>query len=471
MRKVQSTASTRQAAIQRALDDLGCELHEVDIEIVDEGSKGFLGIGARDVEVIVRAEHLPDDGNYAEVDGDNIGNLASGEDYGQLTRTDIERKEANKNRNRNRNNRNRNDRGGSRNDNRGNSVRQDENRGNRVAQDENKGNRTPGSGKSSEEASSNRNGNNRNRNRNENRNNTKNKNEKSENKSNEKSEERSSNQNRNRNNRNRNNRNRNENKNEKRNVRKEEPRKERKEKTPRPKRRERTVPIDPVAAEALGKEAATFLQEIITQMGMESTVTSLVNEELDVVLNVVAEDSAILIGRKGRNLEAMQFIVNRIMLKGEENEIVDRIVVDVEGYIQRRRESLEEMALSMAARAKETGRSLRIKPLDAHERRIVHLVLEKDEELRTFSLGGSTLRRVVIVPNNEGQVKVKEENENADSASAEDSEAIETPETDAEVVVETPEVEEVAVAVDADREASAESDTDTDETAEDDDTK
>jgi spoIIIJ-associated protein len=212
------------------------------------------------------------------------------------------------------------------------------------------------------------------------------------------------------------------------------------------------VPIDPAAAEALGVESAAYLQEIITEMGMESTVTSHINEELDIVLEVAAEDSAILIGRKGRNLEAMQFLLNRIMLKGEENDVVDRIVVDVEGYIKRRRESLEEMALSMAARAKESGRSLRIKPLDAHERRIVHLVLEKDEDLRTFSLGGGALRRVVIIPENVGKVS-SDEAKDAD----EDVDDVET-DVDTDNAADAPEVQDAPEADDSESDVSEDAD-------------
>jgi spoIIIJ-associated protein len=414
MRKVQSTAPTRQAAIQKALDELGCELHEVDIEIVDEGSKGFLGIGAREVEVIVRAEHLPDDGSYAEIDEDNIGNLTSGVDYGSKTRSDLEARDSGRNRGRKRN------RGRNQNQNRGKGGNGDGNRGNRAPQEQ-------GNHEGSRGSQGGRDGGNRgargNRGRNEKRNEGRNEGQ-NENRS-EKRDEQTSDRNRNRN------RGENREQSGKRTEQNEQARSGREETAPRSKRRDRTTPIDPVAAEALGEESAVFLQEIITKMGMESTVTSKLDAEMDIVLEISAEDSAILIGRKGRNLQALQFIINRIMLKGDENDVVDRIVVDVEGYVQRHRESLEEMALSMAARAKESGRSYRIKPLDAQERRIVHLALEKDEEIRTFSLGGSALRRVVIVPNNEGRVEGPEgEGSDADGDTDVDVDVVESLESD-----------------------------------------
>jgi spoIIIJ-associated protein len=149
-----------------------------------------------------------------------------------------------------------------------------------------------------------------------------------------------------------------------------------------------------------GVEAATLLEEIIAKMGIAGTAAFVRSEDGSARINVSSEDSAILIGRKGRNLSAMQYLINRMISRGDTNENTERIVVDVEGYVDRRRESLEELARTMATRAKETQRNMRLKPLSPQERRIIHLTLQGDEEIRTFSLGESLFRSVVISPKN-----------------------------------------------------------------------
>ncbi|MCH8203940.1 MAG: Jag N-terminal domain-containing protein [Candidatus Hydrogenedentes bacterium] len=316
MRVADGMAATRKEAIQQALDELGVELHEVEIEVVDEGSKGFLGLGQRDVHVRVKAAHLPDDGS-AELEDDDRGNRIDAPEPtrkapqppGRVSR-----------------------RGGGR------PRRGGDGRGERAQ----KSQQQPHMVRSGKDTRRPRTA--------------------------------------------------------QREARREAPREAPRPSTPRPPRRERSTPVDMESAISLGKSAAALLEEIIEKMGMDATVMSSLNEDDNIVLDVTSDSSAILIGRKGRNLEALQFIMNRIVLQGDDAETVDRIVVDIEGYVRRRIENLEDMAYSMAKKAKATNRSIRLKPLDPQERRIVHLALEDDPEIRTFSLGNSMLRRVVIVP-------------------------------------------------------------------------
>jgi spoIIIJ-associated protein len=137
-------------------------------------------------------------------------------------------------------------------------------------------------------------------------------------------------------------------------------------------------------------------------MGIKAGVTGEVVEEDTLVLKVDSEDSAILIGRKGRTLSALQFLVNRMVAASEAGDLPDRIIVDVEGYLDRRRESLEDMAMHLADKAKQTGRNMRVKPLNPQERRIIHLKLQDDPDIRTFSLGESLYRSVIIAPKSGG---------------------------------------------------------------------
>ncbi|HIJ73577.1 MAG TPA: protein jag, partial [Candidatus Hydrogenedentes bacterium] len=156
-----------------------------------------------------------------------------------------------------------------------------------------------------------------------------------------------------------------------------------------------------VVAEGLpdekGPEAAPLLEEIIRLMGIEATVDCTLTDEGAAYLKVESSDSAILIGRKGRNLNAMQYLVNRMCQTGDEGA-ARRVIVDVEGYVDRRRNALEEMARRLARRAKESGRNMRVKPLNPQERRIIHMALQDDPDVRTFSLGNSLFRSVIIEP-------------------------------------------------------------------------
>lgn len=394
MRIVEATAKTRKDAIQKALDKLGCELDEVEIEILDEGSAGFLGIGQRDVHVRVKAPHLSG-GVIGEDDediiDDNIGNRIDGPPThqqqrsrvqtrrrgprgrgGQPMRGGLERRPqphlvrgpqpmsrgaggGERQQQRPRPNRDGDqDRGGYQNRDRDRdrprSGRPHEGGGNR--QPRGGGDRRPprGEGRGNREGRGGR--------------------------SHRQHEQRRPQQN---------------------------PAPSR----PKP-RKERTQPIDKDAAEALGKAAASLLEEILAKMDMPGTVGSSLNEDDNVVLDVTTEHGGMLIGRKGKNLESLQFLINRIFVSGDEKDTVDRILIDIEGYRKRRKEQLEEMARAMAEKVKTTGRALRLKPLDPQERRIVHLALESDPDVRTFSLGNSLHRRVVIAPANESGESAQE---------------------------------------------------------------
>lgn len=157
----------------------------------------------------------------------------------------------------------------------------------------------------------------------------------------------------------------------------------------------------PRLSEAEVASAASLLSEMVAKCGMEATVTSKVSDDGEVTLVVDSPDSALLIGRKGRNLEAMQYLLNRMIQSGETGEFPERILIDIEGYLDRRRTGLEEMAHRLADKARETGRRIRVKPLSPQERRIIHLTLENDPDVRTFSVGAAPSRCVVIAPKNE----------------------------------------------------------------------
>lgn len=143
--------------------------------------------------------------------------------------------------------------------------------------------------------------------------------------------------------------------------------------------------------------AIDIIKEILIYFDAEdSTIEEYEGEEKELIFDVVGDNLAMLIGRHGKTLEAMQYLVSAIVTKRMGYHYP--IVVDVEGYINRRKQKLIAMAKASAARAIRQKRFVSLRPMSAYERRIVHMALKDDKRVKTESEGIDPNRLVVIYP-------------------------------------------------------------------------
>ena len=141
--------------------------------------------------------------------------------------------------------------------------------------------------------------------------------------------------------------------------------------------------------------AKRTLEEILALIPVEATIAASGGEGR-INLSIQGDRSGLLIGRKGNTLDALQFLVNKIVSKALEKKI--DVVIDSENYRRRREDSLTEMALKMGDKAKRIKKPVTTNPMNPHDRRLVHLALKDDEHLETRSRGEGLLKRVVIIP-------------------------------------------------------------------------
>ena len=118
-------------------------------------------------------------------------------------------------------------------------------------------------------------------------------------------------------------------------------------------------------------------------------------DEAVISLDIEGEDLGILIGRRGETLSSLQYLVNLIVSRRLKSRV--GVVVDVEGYRQRRYESLRLLARRLADQVRSTGRSVTLEPMTAGERRIIHLELRDDPYVTTQSIGEGEARKVAIL--------------------------------------------------------------------------
>ncbi|WP_261429043.1 Jag family protein [Berryella wangjianweii] len=143
--------------------------------------------------------------------------------------------------------------------------------------------------------------------------------------------------------------------------------------------------------------AIAVLKDILKYFNIsEVTIDEYDGDEGELILDITGPDLAVLIGRHGRTLEALQFIVSAITVKNIGFRFP--VIVDIEGYKNRQRQKIEALARSAAAKAVKIHRSVKLRPMSPYERRIVHVALRDNERVRTASEGEGSARHVVVLP-------------------------------------------------------------------------
>ena len=160
-----------------------------------------------------------------------------------------------------------------------------------------------------------------------------------------------------------------------------------------PEKEEKLAEVEPQTKEACEK----FLKDVLKSMDMEVTLTSEIDEDGALSINMEGENMGILIGKRGQTLDSLQYLTNRVANKVQEGYV--RVKLDTENYRERRKETLENLAKNIAHKVKRTKRSVSLEPMNPYERRIIHSALQGDKYISTHSEGEEPYRRVVVTLN------------------------------------------------------------------------
>ncbi len=157
------------------------------------------------------------------------------------------------------------------------------------------------------------------------------------------------------------------------------------------------------------ERAEKFLRQIFESMHLEVSIEKVRGEEA-YTLNLTGEDLGILIGKHGQTLDSLQYLVNLAANHGlTENRV--HIILDVEHYRDRREETLRRLATRLADKAIRTRQRIMLEPMNRHERKIIHMALQENRRVSTYSSGDEPYRKVVIEPNRERRGGYRERRE------------------------------------------------------------
>lgn len=143
------------------------------------------------------------------------------------------------------------------------------------------------------------------------------------------------------------------------------------------------------------KACEKFVHDVLTAMDMADVkVTSVIDEEGALSIDMEGSNMGILIGKRGQTLDSLQYLTNRVANKMQEGYV--RVKLDTEDYRRRRKETLENLAKNIASKVKRSRRTVPLEPMNPYERRIIHSALQSDPAVSTHSEGEEPYRRVVV---------------------------------------------------------------------------
>ncbi|MBP2634809.1 MAG: hypothetical protein H6Q72_716 [Firmicutes bacterium] len=149
--------------------------------------------------------------------------------------------------------------------------------------------------------------------------------------------------------------------------------------------------IDPV------EEAIAFLTKVFEAMNITVAIEKMTHDD-HVVINLRGDDLGVLIGKHGQTLDALQYLTN--LAANRDTAERSRIVLDVEDYRKRRAETLSRLAMRLADKVKRRGEKVVLEPMSPQERKIIHMALQNDYRVVTYSEGDEPYRKVVIALKN-----------------------------------------------------------------------
>lgn len=156
---------------------------------------------------------------------------------------------------------------------------------------------------------------------------------------------------------------------------------------------EEEKPFDPEEQKKVAEEARKFLENVFRGMDLPVIMECMMNEER-ILFSLHGEGLGILIGKHGQTLDALQYLTNLAAGKAAHGRYF--VMLDVENYRERRKDTLEALAKRLAGKVKRTGEPVKLEPMPAGERRIIHLALQDDDAVITESEGEAPYRYITI---------------------------------------------------------------------------